>query len=110
MLVSAGYDLLNVYAVIAVNPDTISSVTNYTKTVEFQAAIDFEKFLVSDEGQAIFAEFGTEEFGAPLFAPAVQLLKNDPNSEIAQWIMNYAYINGTECPEAYWDAHPELYN
>ncbi|MEM2915173.1 MAG: substrate-binding domain-containing protein [Candidatus Bathyarchaeia archaeon] len=102
VLVSAGYELLNVYSVIATNPGKGSGV-------EFEGAIDFVKFLVSDDGQAILSEFGVDEFGQPLFMPAVELLKEESDSEVGQWIIKYAYIDGSECPSAYWDDHPELY-
>ena len=36
-----------------------------------QAALDFIQFLVSAEGQRIISEFGRQEFGEPLFLPAV---------------------------------------
>lgn len=101
-LVDAGYELLNVYSAIAVNPETVDKV-------EFEGAIDFIKFLISDEGQAVFSEFGNEEFGHPLFYPAVELLNGELDLEIRQWIIDYAYINGSECPSAYWNYHPELY-
>jgi tungstate transport system substrate-binding protein len=54
--------LLNVYHVIAVNPEKFP-------TVNFAGAKAFADFITSQEGQKIIAEFGMEEYGQPLFFP-----------------------------------------
>lgn len=54
--------LLNVYHVIAVNPEKWPNVNR-------EGAAAFSEFLVSDQGQAIIAEFGLVKFGQPLFFP-----------------------------------------
>lgn len=54
--------LLNIYHVMQVNPQTSGNV-NAT------AAAAFVDFMVSDEAQAIIKDFGTGEFGRPLFVP-----------------------------------------
>ncbi len=102
IIVSGGYELLNVYSIIAVNPEKISERN-------FSGAVKFIEFMMSDDGgQKLFAEFGKERFGQPLFFPAVTTLKENGASQTATWIMSYAYINGTECPSEY-RRHPELY-
>jgi len=101
-LVTEGEELINVYSAIAVNktrhPD-----------VNFEGAITFIKFLVSEEGQEIIANFGKDLYGQSLFYPAVNLLKQNTDQTIVQWIKNYAFFDGYECPPEYWDDHPELY-
>ncbi len=62
VLVEGDSTLLNVYHVIAVNPD------NYS-TINQQGSEAFISFLLAPEVQAIIGEFGNEEFGQPLFTP-----------------------------------------
>lgn len=101
IMVSGGYELLNVYSVIAVTLEKVSGRN-------FDGAVKFIEFMLSDKGgQKLFAEFGKEKFGQPLFAPAVSILE-EGNSQIATWITQYAYINGSECPPEY-RKNPELY-
>jgi len=66
IVVEASKDLLNVYSVIVDNPLN----ANLT-TTNFDASMLFVKFMVSDEGQQLLADFGTETFGQALFAPFV---------------------------------------
>ena len=101
-LVIEGKELLNVYSVIAVNPSL------YPKA-NFEGAIKFIKFLISDEGQKIIGEYGKEIYGESLFQPAVKLLKGEEDRTLVQWLREAAFFNGTECPPEYWDNHPELY-
>ena len=96
-LVTEGEELLNVYSAVAVNKTRHSHVN-------FEGAITFIKFLISEEGQEIIANFGKDAYGQNLFYSAV-----NTDSTIVQWIENYAFFNGYECPPEYWDDHPELY-
>lgn len=95
--------LLNVYSAIAVNK------TKHTN-VNFDDAIDFIKYLASDEGQHLIENFGAGNYTQNLFYGTVQLLKQNSTSQIAKWISDYAYFNGTECPQEYRNGHPELYD
>jgi len=95
--------LLNVYSVMAVNQ------TLHTH-VNFGDAIDFIKYLVSDEGQTLIEDYGKANYTQSLFYDAVQPLKTDPSSQIVQWIQDYAFFDGSECPSQYRDGHPELYS
>jgi tungstate transport system substrate-binding protein len=61
-LVDKGDILLNVYGVMAVNPEKQPHV-NATM------ANNFINFLISDEGQQMIGEFGVAEYGEPLFYP-----------------------------------------
>jgi len=103
VLVDQGQELLNVYSAIAVN---LSS----NEGLNFEGAITFTKFLISEKGQNMIGEYGQEEYGQSLFFPAVELLKENTDPTLVSWIEEYAYVNGEECPPEYQDGHPELYN
>jgi tungstate transport system substrate-binding protein len=96
IIVDAGKDTLNVYSVIANNPRK-----NEVGGSNFEASMKFIDFLVSDEVQEIFSEFGKNKFGKPLFNPYVKLLKSKSNQELVQWIQELAYFGGVECPQEY---------
>ncbi len=102
VLVDQGQELLNVYSAIAVNP-------SMRPKVNFEGAITFMEFLISEEGQNLLGEYGQEDYGQSLFFPAVELLKENTDPTLVDWIEDYAYIDGEECPPEYQDGHPELY-
>lgn len=102
VLVGQGKELLNVYSVMAVSPKTYPGL-------DFDGAISFIKFLVSDEGQAMIGDYGKDEYGQPLFYPAVKLLRENTDAQIAGWIREYAFFENTECPPIYRGGHEELY-
>lgn len=54
--------LNNQYGVICVNPDK-------NENINVEGAKDFQNWIVSADTQSIIGEYGTEEFGAPLFTP-----------------------------------------
>jgi tungstate transport system substrate-binding protein len=93
ILVEAGKDTLNVYSAITCDPRN-GNITH----VKFSLAMKFIEFLVSDDVQDIFAEFGVDKFGQPLFNPAVEILKTNSDPTTASWIKELAFFNGTECP------------
>ena len=101
-LVTEGEELLNVYSAIASN-QTLHSYIN------FDLAITFMKFLASEKGQDIIASFGEDLYEQSLFYPAVNLLEHDTEPTIVQWITDYAFFSGYECPPEYQDDRPELY-
>jgi hypothetical protein len=99
--------LLNVYSAIIDNPQN-SALTN----TNFNAALTFVNYLVSNEGQQLIGNFGTSTFGQQLFIPFVPLATgavSNPNPNLLTWIKNYSYINstyqingnGNECPAAF---------
>ena len=92
-VVDSGRETLNVYSAIPCNPD-INPDTNY------DIAIDFISFLLTDEVQDLLDVYGVEEYGSTLFKPWLPELGN-PDSEIVQWVEEYAFIEGSECPEKY---------
>jgi len=102
VLVESGKDLLNVYSVMAVNPEK-------NPNVNFNGAIKFIEFLVSESGQATLEEFGKKEYGVSLFNPAVQLLKTNADTEVADWIRGYAFLENSECPLRYRLGQEQLY-
>ncbi len=62
-LVEKGQLFLNVYAVMAINPDKI------TTAKMLPAANNFINWLMSDEVQKVIATYGTAEYGRSLFNP-----------------------------------------
>lgn len=54
--------LNNQYACICVNPEK-------NDLIETDGAKAFQEWIVGEEAQGLIAEFGVEEFGAPLFTP-----------------------------------------
>lgn len=101
-LVRSGKELLNVYSAITVNP-----VANSAANVE--GSITFIKFLISENGQELISEYSKNIYPETLFYPAVELLKTQSDPKLVNWIEEFAYFDGSECPPEYWDAHPELY-
>jgi tungstate transport system substrate-binding protein len=97
--------LLNVYSAIIDNPQN-AALTN----TNFNAALTFVNYLISDEGQQLIANFGAPTYGQQLFVPFVPIATGTaPNATLLGWIQNYAYINstnqinanGNECPAAF---------
>jgi tungstate transport system substrate-binding protein len=103
LLVSRGKELLNVYSAIAVNPTVHPDVN-------FKGAMAFIGFLISEEGQRIIEQYGKDTFGQSLFHPAVKLLKENTNPEIASWIREFAFFNGYECPPEHLIDYEDLYD
>ena len=100
--VDAGKDTLNVYAAIACNPQNIP-------TTKFEASMLFIEFLLSDEVQVLLQDFGVSDYGEALFKPWIPMLTNQQDPELIQWVEEYAYFDGTECPTAYRYNFGELY-
>ena len=102
------YDLLNVYAAVPVNQTRHNHIN-------FEDAITFLKFLLSDECQQLIEDFGKPDYGqgGRLFRAAVGLVAQNSTGQTAQWIRKYAMdpFGGTECQPEYRDPrHPELYS
>jgi tungstate transport system substrate-binding protein len=101
-VVEAGKDTLNVYSAIACNP------AKNTRG-NFKASMDFINYLVSAEGQELFRTFGVSTYGQALFKPWLTLLSSNSDPQLIGWIKDYAYIQGSECPEAYRQNAGDLY-
>jgi len=93
-LVDAWKETLNVYCAIACNPEKLPGT-------KFDAAMTFIRFLLLDETQELFRTFGVEDFGEALFKPWIPLKTSNSNPELVQWIEEYAYFEGSECPTQY---------
>jgi tungstate transport system substrate-binding protein len=95
-LVDKGEELINIYAIIIVNPEKFQK--------DFEGAILLAKWLTSREGQKIIGQFGVDQYDKPLFFPIVSVLekKEEP---IYDWILRYGLIEDgdklTECPQRY---------
>jgi tungstate transport system substrate-binding protein len=102
MMVESVPSLLNVYSVIAVNTDTVPGS-------DFEGAMEFIEFLISEEGQTLIGEHGNDEYGMSLFNPAVGLLETASDPETAGWIEEAAFFEGSECPLKYRMGEADLY-
>lgn len=100
-VVDSGKETLNVYSAILVNPE-VSPQTNY------DVAEHFLRYLLTDEIQDLLAVYGVDEYGSTLFNPWVPELEN-PGSEIVNWVKEYAFIDGEECPVGYRYESGDLY-
>jgi tungstate transport system substrate-binding protein len=103
VIVDAGEELLNVYSAIAVDPQ-------HNPEVNYDAAINFMKFLSSEEGQEIFEKFGEDEYPERLFYPSVELLKEKTDTTLLEWIEEFAFFDGEECPQEYQRGCSELFS
>ena len=100
--VEAGRDTLNVYAAIACSPQTIENT-------KFAAVMEFIKFLISDEIQELLKDFGLLEYGETLFYPWIPVLTSGQKTDLIQWVKDYSYIEGTECPPQFRYKDGDLY-
>lgn len=95
-LVESGKSLLNVYSAIADNPKN----ANMTKS-NYEGSMQFIHFLVSADGQNAMAKYGVDKFGEALFSPYIRLVQTQSDPQLIQWIQEYAFFDGSECPEQY---------
>jgi len=86
--------LLNVYSAIPCNPQKLTAA-------KFDAAMALTKYLVSDEGQELFKDFGVQDFGEAIFKPWIPVSKSGSPADIKQMVEQYAYFQGSECPTQY---------
>lgn len=97
VLVDKGEQLINVYAIITINPKKIEGK-------DFDGAMLLAKWLTSEEGQKAITEYGKDEFGRPLFYPAIPVLEKGEGN-VFEWILKYGFIKDgdiyTECPKKY---------
>ena len=97
--------MLNVYSAIANDPRN----ANMTRS-NFEASMQFIRFLASDDGQDIFANFGVDKYGFPLFNPYVRLIETQSDPQVLAWIQELAFIDGTECPQQFRYQNDDLYS
>jgi len=104
-LVGASKSMLNVYSAIADNPNN----ANMTKA-NYDGAMRLIRYLVSDEGQQLFANYGVSQYGQSLFSPYIPLAKSQSNQTLLGWIQAYAFIQGSECPPQFRYQADDLYS
>ena len=93
-VVDSGRDTLNVYSAIVCNP-----VKNTRG--RYEASMALIRYIASDEGQALFRDYGVAEYGSALFKPWITTLKTNSDPTLIQWVKDYAYIDGSDCPTQY---------
>ncbi len=102
VIIGQGEETLNVYSAILCNPEK-------TPRGMYDEALIFMQYLLGEEMQEFLLDYGVEEYGVALFNPWVPELEA-PSTLIVQWVREYSYIDGSECPEEY-RYHPgDLYN
>ena len=85
-------NMLNVYSVMVCNPAKNTRGT-------FEAAMTFERYLVSTDGQNLLGTFGVQ--GKTVFSPWIPTLTAGTDTTTIEWVKSYAYLQGTECPTQY---------
>jgi tungstate transport system substrate-binding protein len=93
-VVDSGKDTLNVYSAIACSPAK-------NPRGRYEASMALIRYLASDEGQALFRDYGVAEYGSALFKPWITTLKSNSDPTLIQWVKDYAYIEGSDCPAHY---------
>jgi tungstate transport system substrate-binding protein len=93
-VVDSGKDTLNVYSAIACNP------AKNTRG-KYEASMALIRYIASDEGQTLFRDYGVQEYGSALFKPWITTLKTNSDPTLIQWVKDYAYIDGSDCPTQY---------
>jgi len=104
-IIGATMDLLNVYSAIADNPKN----PNMTRT-NFASAMQLIRYLASDEGQQLFANYGVSNYGQSLFQPYIPLARSQSNQTLLVWIRGYAFLQGSECPPQFRYQADDLYS
>jgi len=88
-LVSKGEELINIYSFIVVK-----------NSKNFDAAMIMLRWLVSEDGQNLIAQFGKDEFGKSLFNPISKV-----DEKTREWIVKYGFFEDdgvkTECPKKF---------
>ena len=85
-------NMLNVYSVIVCNPAK-NTRGNY------EASMTFERYLISTDGQNLFGTFEVQ--GQTVFKPWIPTLTTGTDATLIQWVKDYAYIDGSDCPTQY---------
>jgi tungstate transport system substrate-binding protein len=101
--------LLNVYSVMAVNPTVAANHTLHEK-INFEDAMNFVEYLISDETQTVITNYGKDIYGQGLFTGAIQPLIDDSPQPLISWVQDYAFFDGSECPPQYRNGYEHLYS
>jgi hypothetical protein len=76
----------------------------------FAGSMQLIRYLLSDEGQQLFANYGVSSFGQSLFQPYIPLVKSQSNQTLLEWIKTYAILQGSECPPQFRYQADDLYS
>ncbi len=109
-LIGEDRSLLNVYSVMAVNPEIVQANTTVHEQIDFISAMDFIEYIISPSTQQTINDFGKDEYGQFLFNEVVQPLKDNAPQPIVSWIQDEAFFNGSECPQQYRKGYGHLYD
>jgi tungstate transport system substrate-binding protein len=102
--------LLNVYSVMAVNTETVQANQTIHNQINFDDAMDFIDYLITPSTQQIINDYGIDIYGQSLFHEAVQPLNDNSPQPLVNWIKDYAFFSGSECPPQYRNGYAQLYN
>ena len=102
--------LLNVYSVMAVNTENVQANQSVHSSINFNDAMNFIEYLISPETQTMINTYDQDTYGMSLFHEAVQPLKDNAPQPLVNWIKDYAFIDGYECPPQYRNGYANLYN
>jgi tungstate transport system substrate-binding protein len=109
-LITQEQSLLNVYSVMAVNPETVQANQTLHENINFNDAMNFIEYLITPETQQMMNSFGQDTYGDSLFYEAVQPLKDNSPQPVVSWIKEYAFFDGQECPTQYRINYAHLYD
>ena len=101
--------LLNVYSVMAVNSETVQANQTVHESINFNDAMDFIEYLISPATQQLINDYGKDTYGQPLFYEAVHPLKDNAPQPLVNWIQDYAFFDGSECPPQYRNGYADPY-
>ena len=101
--------LLNVYSVMAVNTATVQANQTIHESINFNDAMDFIEYLISPATQQLINDYGKDTYGQPLFYEAVHPLKDNAPQPLVNWIQDYAFFDGSECPPQYRNGYADPY-
>ena len=93
VFIEGGKELMNVYSVMAANPEVHSDA-------KFDGAMEFIDYLTTDDIQQLIGEYGKDTYGRSLFYPAVGIVQNH-TGETYDDLSSIAFIEGSECPERF---------
>ena len=100
--------LLNVYSVMAVSP-TVPANQSVHENINFEDAMNFIEYLISDETQDSITNYGKDTYGQSLFSGAVQQLIDGTPQPLVSWIQDYAFFEDSECPPQYRNGYEDFY-
>ena len=108
-LITEEQSLLNVYSVMAVNP-AVTANQSFHAEISFEDAMEFIEYLILPSTQLKITQYGEVTYGQSLFTGAVESLGNNAPQPLVDWIKEYAFFEGSECPPQYRNGYSHLYS